>query len=182
MRSRRNTSPRRLVEPGPTAQQITDILSAAADAPDHGIQTPWRFVLVPVNKRSVLAEAFVLALIDRDPSASMEQIEATREKAFRAPFLMLAVAQLGAVGQAIPAAERLVSLGCAIQNILLASTAAGFGSGLTSGRSMSSPRLSSVCGVGENEQLVCCVNIGTVAKNATPRIRPDVSAFISVMP
>lgn len=182
IQSRRNVSPRRLVEPGPTQQQLSGILSAAAAAPDHGLQMPWRFVVVPVDKRHVLAEAFALALIDRDPGATLEQMEAAREKAFRAPFLMLAIVRLGAADQAIPTAERLVSLGCAVQNVLLAATAAGFGSGLTSGQSMASPRLSSVCGVAEAEQLVCCVNIGTVSQTKTSRIRPDVSAFVSELP
>lgn len=182
IQSRRNVSPRRLVEPGPTQQQLTDILSAAAAAPDHGLQMPWRFVVVPVGKRHVLAEAFALALIDRDPGATLEQMEAAREKACRAPFLMLAIVRLGVADQAIPAAERLVSLGCAVQNVLLAATAAGFGSGLTSGQSMASPRLSSACGVAEDEQLVCCVSIGTVSKSKTSRIRPDVSAFVSELP
>ncbi len=179
IQSRRNVSPRRLVEPGPTQQQLDDILSAAAAAPDHGSLMPWRFVVVPLNKRHVLAEAFALALVDRDPGATLDQIEAAREKAYRAPFLMLAIVQLGAAGQAIPDAERLVSLGCAVQNILLAATAAGFGSGLTSGKAMTSPRMALVCGLGKEEQLVCCVNIGAVTKTKVPGIRPDVSAFVS---
>ncbi len=182
IQSRRNVSPRRLVEPGPTQQQLSAILSAAAAAPDHGLLMPWRFVVVPVDKRHVLAEAFALALVDRDPGATLEQIEAARNKAYRSPYLMLAIVRLGAADQTIPDAERLVSLGCAIQNVLLAATAAGFGSGLTSGQSMASPRLSAVCGVGDNEQLVCCVNIGTVSKTKTSFTRPDLSAFVSELP
>ena len=182
IQSRRNVSPRRLVEPGPSQRQLTDILGAAAAAPDHGLLIPWRFVVVPVNKRHVLAEAFALALIDRDPGATLEQIEAAREKAYRAPFLMLVIARLGVTEQAIPAVERLVSLGCAVQNVLLSACAAGFGSGLTSGQAMSSPRLMSVCGLVESEQLVCCINIGSVAQSKSPRVRPDVSAFVSEMP
>lgn len=180
--ARRNVSPRRLVEPGPTQQQLSAILSAAAAAPDHGLLMPWRFVVVPVAKRHLLAEAFALALVDRDPGATLEQIEAARDKAYRAPCLILAIVRLGAADQTIPDAERLVSLGCAIQNVLLAATAAGFGSGLTSGQSMASPRLSAVCGVVDNEQLVCCVNIGTVSKTKTSSTRPELSAFVSELP
>ncbi len=179
MQSRRNVSPRRLVEPGPTQQQLSAILSAAAAAPDHGLLMPWRFVVVPIAKRHLLAEAFALALVDRDPGATLEQIEAARDKAYRAPYLMLAIVRLGAADQTIPDAERLVSLGCAIQNVLLAATAAGFGSGLTSGQSMASPRLSAVCGVGDNEQLVCCVNVGTVATPKKSRIRSEAGAFVT---
>jgi hypothetical protein len=38
--SRSNVSPKRLVEPGPTARQLEPLLSLAAAAPDHGQLTP----------------------------------------------------------------------------------------------------------------------------------------------
>src|SRR5215208_3072504 len=69
--SRQNISPRRLFEPGPTAQELQALLSLAAAAPDHGLQTPWRFILIPGAQRHRLAEAFALALIDRDPGATL---------------------------------------------------------------------------------------------------------------
>ena len=70
--SRRNVSPKRLVEPGPTSQQLDALLTLAAAAPDHGLLTPWRFVIVPAAQRQRLAEAFALALVDRDPGATLE--------------------------------------------------------------------------------------------------------------
>lgn len=189
--SRQHVAPRRLVDPGPSEPQIQTILSAAAAAPDHGQLLPWRFVLVPVDKRELLAEVFGLALQDRDPGATPEQIDNARDKAHRAPFLMLAIARL--VGStplrdaqrleagelAVSDAERLVSLGCAIQNVLLAAHAMGFGSGLTSGQALASPRLRSLFGLNEHEQAVCCINIGTVAKGKPARLRPAVTAFVS---
>ena len=44
--SRQNVSPRRLLEPGPSPQQLQDILGAAGAAPDHGKLMPWRFVVM----------------------------------------------------------------------------------------------------------------------------------------
>jgi nitroreductase len=92
---RQNVSPKRLVEPGPTDAQQLELLEMAGAAPDHGQLTPWRFVIVPRDKRQRLAEVFSLALVDRDPGATREQIEAAREKADRAPLLMLAVVRIG---------------------------------------------------------------------------------------
>ena len=195
--SRRNVSPRRLDEPGPSAQQLHDILGAAAAAPDHGQLVPWRFVIVPKALRERLAQVFGLALVDRDQNATPEQIENAREKAHRAPFLMLAIARLtGRDEQARTAAmhgaqrhesteaevndaERLVSFGCAIQNIVLSAHAAGFGTGLTSGQALASPRLIELFGLRENEQAVCCINIGTVTKHKPVRLRPVVSDYVS---
>ena len=166
-------------------------IGTAEAAPDHGQLLPWRFVLVPVDKRQLLAEVFGQALQDRDPAATPEQIDNARGKAHRAPLLMLAIARLvGSTPErdaqrqdsgelAISDAERLVSLGCAIQNVLLAAHAMGFGSGLTSGQALASPRLRALFGMHEHEHAVCCINIGTVAKGKPARLRPNVAAYVS---
>lgn len=189
--SRQHVAPRRLVEPGPSATQLQTILAAAAAAPDHGQLLPWRFVGVPANQRAMLAEVFAQALLDRDPQASEDQIERAREKAYRAPFLMLAVAKLmGSTPEldaqraqggelAVTDVERLVSLGCAIQNMLLMANALGLGSGLTSGQAMASPRLRQLFGLHAHETAVCCISLGRVSKSKPARLRPEISAYFS---
>lgn len=180
--ARRNVSPKRLVEPGPSAAQLDALLALAAAAPDHGLLTPWRFVLVPPALRHRLAEAFALALVDRDPGATLDQIESAREKAHRAPLLLVAIARLGRREPDTPALERMVSMGAAVQNILLGAQAMGFGAGLTSGQAMASPRLRALCRLADGEQAVCCINIGTVA-SAKPasRARPQPQDILSVL-
>lgn len=178
--SRQNVSPKRLFEPGPDAAQREALFSAAAAAPDHGEITPWRFVIVPADKRSLLADVFVQALADRDPAATPLQVEAAREKAYRAPLLLLAVARLGAADPDIPAVERLVSLGCAIQNMLLAAHAMGFACGLAGGQALPTPPLRSLFKLAEGEVAVCFVNIGTAAtRKAGGRQRPAAASFVS---
>ena len=180
--TRHNISPRRLFEPGPSQQQLEALLSLATAAPDHGLLTPWRFIVVPAERRHLLAEVFALALIDRDPGATQEQIETAREKAHRAPLLMVAVARLGPCEPDTPALERMVSMGAAIQNILLGAHAMGFGAGLTSGQAMSSPRLRQLCNLGDGEVPVCCLNIGTVGRSkASKRVRPAAADIVSVL-
>lgn len=181
MTGRQNVSPKRLVEAGPSGEQLAALLEMAGAAPDHGLLTPWRFVIVPVNKRELLGEAFALALLERDPGATLTQIDAAREKAHRAPLLMLAVARLGAAQPDIPSAERLVSLGAAVQNMLLAAHAMGFGSGLTSGQAMDSKQLRCLFALTQDELAVCFVNVGTVARNNPPRLRPAVDAFCTTL-
>lgn len=180
--SRQNISPKRLVEPGPDGGQLRAILSLAGSAPDHGLLKPWRFVLVPHARRHLLAEVFALALIDRDPGATLEQLESAREKAHRAPVLLVAIARLGTAEPDIPTLERMVSVGAAIQNVLLGAHAMGYGAGLTSGRAISSARLASLLELTEGEQAVCCINIGTVDRTRrTRRARPEPEDFFTVL-
>ncbi|MDD2880710.1 MAG: nitroreductase [Rhodoferax sp.] len=177
--SRQNILPKRLAVPGPNADQVSDMFRCAAAAPDHGVVMPWRFVLVPSDKRALLADVFGQALIERDANATPEQIEQAREKAFRAPFLALAIARLGPCEPDIEPLERMVSVGAAIQNFLLCAHSMGFGSSLTSGQAMRSGALRQLFKLSDGEQAVCCINVGTVVKRKPTRLRPDVAAFVS---
>jgi len=188
--SRANIGPKRLVAPGPDAAQLQWILEAACAAPDHGQLRPWRFVLVPADKRGLLAQAFEDALRERDAQASAEQLEMAREKAFRAPVLVCAITCLAA-GKDTPATpqtgtpvhdnERLVTLGCAIQNVLLSAHALGYGSGLTSGQAMHSQALRTLLALQPHEQAVCCINIGTVSKHKSASRRAGLQGSFSVL-
>lgn len=178
---RQNASPRRLEAPGPSPAQLAGMFALAAAAPDHGCLIPWRFVVVPDAKRVLLAEAFALALIDRDPGATLDQIEAAREKAYRAPLLMLAIAVLAHGPEEIPATEKLVSLGAAIQNLLIGAHASGFGAGLSSGRSITSTRICALFGLMEGEVPVCFIAIGTPMRSREPRERPRPEMFVTTL-
>lgn len=177
--ARRTTLPKRLAEPAPDEAQLRQIVAAAAAAPDHGELVPWRFVIVPAHARPALAEAFATALHERDAEASDQQLAQAREKAFRSPLLLLAVARIGDEAGEVPAAERLVSAGCAIQNMLLMATALGFGSALTSGKAMGSRPLRALFALAPEEQALCFVSIGTIASHRKPRPRPPVERYLS---
>ena len=176
---RRTVLPKRLAGPGPDAAQLQRILGAAGAAPDHGELLPWRFVLVPDAGRDALAAVFEQALRERDAQATGEQLAQAREKAFRAPVLMLAIADPGAPDAEVPAHERLLSAGCAIQNMLLMATALGFGSALTSGKALASPGLHRLFGLRPGEQALCFVSIGSIASSRRGRARPDVQRYVS---
>ena len=179
--ARQTVSPKRLISPGPNPEQLQRMLLAAATAPDHGLLIPWRFIEIPAHRRAALGEVFALALIDRDPSATLEQIDDARSKAMRAPLLMLAVARLGKEEPDTPPLERMISLGCAVQNILLSAQCQGFGSGLTSGRAIGSARMRALFSLPVGEEAVCFINIGTAAKVKSPRQRPSTNRFFATL-
>lgn len=179
--TRRTILPKRLVPPGPDAAQLALILASAAAAPDHGQLTPWRFVIVPDAARGRLAEVFAASLIERDPQATEEQMAQAREKAGRGPLLMLAIGRLEGGDAAIDAAERLISAGCAIQNMLLTAHALGFGAALTSGKALKSQALAQLFDLGSGEQALCFISVGTAHKVKPARQRPAVEQYVSVL-
>lgn len=173
--ARRTTLPKRLLGPGPDEAQKSRILLAASAAPDHQQLLPWRLVEVPTTQRHRLAQAFAQALHERDPKASTEELSQAREKAHRAPWLLLAtcrLAQKETDGDTVPSSERLISLGCALQNMMLLSTAMGFGSSLTSGKAMSSQPVRQLFKLDDDETAVCCLNIGHILSPRQERTRP----------
>ena len=173
MQARQTVLPKRLGAPGPDEAQLLAIVGAAAHAPDHGQLLPWRLVRVMPAQRPLLADAFAAALNERDPQAGAELLEQAREKAYRAPELWVLVVD-GAKGDAdIGLHERILSAGCAVQNVLLMATALGFGSALTSGKALQSAALRALLGLGPQEHALCCVSLGTVLARKGARVRPQ---------
>lgn len=179
IQSRRTTLPKRLCGPGPDAQQKRLILEAAAAAPDHEQILPWRFVEIAEASRAALGEVFENALLERDPSASAAERLQAREKAERSPWLLLLVVRTEGPPEDIPACERLLSAGAAVQNMLLMTAALGLGSGLTSGKALSSVALRQLFELPQQEQAVCFVNIGHIREARKDRPRPEVAQYFS---
>ena len=179
MQSRQTILPKRLLAPGPAPEQLAMMLHAAATAPDHGQLLPWRFVLVPLAARFRLAEVFGQALIARDAQATPGQIAQAREKAYRSPLLLLVVVNGRCGDTAIELSERIVSAGCAVQNMLLMATALGFGSALTSGKALKFEGFRKLFSMADDDQALGFVSVGTAQSRRLARLRPDPADFMS---
>lgn len=179
--ARRTVLPFRLVEPGPDPEQLLTILGAAASAPDHRCLLPWRLITVPVDQRDALADVFAKALLERDPQAAPHDVAKAREKGFRSPFLALLVVDAAKGDAEIGLAERLISAGCAAQNVLLMATAMGFGSALTAGKAIGSQALRRFFELGGSEQAVCFLSIGTALSHGRVVVRPQVADYVSAL-
>lgn len=178
LHARQHVGPKHLGEPAPDEATLRELFAAAAAAPDHGRLRPWRFLVLGPAARERLARAFADALRERDPSATAEQLADAHDKAFRGPVLVLAIADLRAEDPDVPPAERLVSLGAAVQNLLLAAKARGYASGLSSGRAMGSRALREAFGIAEGEHAVCFISLGTATRDKPMRQRPAVDDFV----
>ena len=179
--SRQSYLPKRLFQPGPNQEQLDLLFSMAATAPDHNLTRPWRFVICPLECRGLLADAFAKALTERDPDATEQQIQDAMVKAHRAPLVMLAIVNARGTETDVPPSERIISAGCAIQNIFLMANAMGFGASPTSGKSMYMKPVRDLFGLKDHEDPLCFINIGTPdrATPAKPRMIP--AEFVSTL-
>jgi nitroreductase len=167
-----SVSPKRLVAPGPTAEQLQRIVEAAGCAPDHELLRPWRLIHIATDQRAALAEVFVRALLERLPDAPAEARVKAAQKAHRAPTLLLAVARLEPAHPDVPEPERYLALGAALMNLLLAAHGMGFAAMLTSGHALRSACFAGAFGLGAGEQAACFVSIGR-ATEVRRRARPS---------
>lgn len=179
MQSRQTILPKRLDAPAPDAAQLALILNAAATAPDHGQLLPWRFVQVPQAARTRLADVFGEALIERDAAATSAQVAQAREKAHRSPLLLLVIVDGRRGDPEIDLFERILSAGCAVQNMLLMATALGYGSALTSGKALKAAGLRALFDLKPDEHALCFVSVGTVQSRKAARVRPAPGDFVS---
>ena len=181
MQVRQTLLPKRLAAPGPDEAQLQTLLGAAASAPDHRQLLPWRFVLVPTTARERLAQVFAQALLERDANALPEQVAQAREKAHRAPLLLLLVVDQAKGDLEVGLHERIISAGCAVQNMLLVATAMGFGSALTSGKALTSTSCRQLFGLTASELALCFISVGTATASQPSRIRPEPADYVSVL-
>lgn len=177
--SRRSVSPRHLVEPAPSPEQLDLILRAAAAAPDHKKLRPFRFILVPPGRRAALAAAFRDAKAEQDPGAPAEEVAQAGEKAYRGAMLLAVVLRIERDHPRVSISDQMLAAGAAVENMLLAANALGFGGSLRSGISATSRRVRIALGVSGEEELAAFLVLGTPARTS-PQRSDDVSGLLSI--
>ncbi len=176
--TRRSGKPRDLVAPGPDSDQLHAMIEIAARTPDHGKLTPWRFVIVPSEKRGRLSEVITTAYLAERPQAARLEIEALQQFAHQAPALVVVLSSPRTESH-IPLWEQELSAGAATMNLLHAAHAMGFAAGWLTGWSAYSDAVRDAFGAAP-ERIVGFVFIGSPAKQLEERPRPDLGKIISV--
>lgn len=120
IRARRSVSPKLLARPGPTPDELVVMAAAAAAAPDHGRLGPTRLVHIPDAKREALADAFAAAALEADPQIDTCRMDEARERARNGACLLAVIASIEECHPQVPPHEQWISVGAALQNVLLA--------------------------------------------------------------
>lgn len=174
--TRRSGKPRDLVAPGPDDAQLDAILSIAARTPDHGKLAPWRFVIVPDDRRGALADVITRAYRAERPQASATEIASLDQFARQAPTLVVVLSSPR--DSHIPRWEQELSAGAATMNLLHAAHAHGFAAGWLTGWPAFSDDVRDAFGTAA-ERIVGFVFIGTPSRPLDERPRPDMARIVS---
>ncbi|OED40569.1 nitroreductase [Endozoicomonas sp. (ex Bugula neritina AB1)] len=167
-----------LESPGPTKEQLDIMFSAALRAPDHARLRPWRFLTVTGDARHVLGELLAKILREGQPDISEDALNRCRGLPLRAPTLVLAICVTQDHAK-VPVLEQQLSLGAAVQNILLAAHAQTVGAVWRTGNICYHPSLAKGLGLSENEQLLGFIYMGTPAGSRKKIEEVAVSDFVT---
>ena len=176
LKTRRSAKPRAMTGPGPTAQELEQMLALAVRVPDHGKLHPWRFVVVEDEDRDAFAALLRQALSEEDPCATIAHHNKEDEFAHYAGTLVVLVSA-AIEGHKIPVWEQQLSCGAAGMNLLLAAHALGYVAGWVTGWRAYSPRVTeAICGPGE--RIAGLIFIGQSAVELEERPRPVLSDVV----
>ncbi len=175
--SRRSGKPRDMIAPGPDAQQLDAILSAAIRVPDHGKLAPWRFVVIGDDQRTALADLLTQAYVAEKPEAGRLEIEAMAQFAHQAPTLIVALSSPKGESK-IPPWEQELSAGAACMQLLNAAHASGFVGSWLTGWPTYSTAVRDAFGTSD-EKIAGFLFIGTPGRDLDERPRPERAAVVS---
>ena len=169
---RRSASAMALRAPGPTPEELSDLLTIAARVPDHGKLAPWRFVILEGAGKDNFA--------DRLQSLAAARSDAARLIAklgkLRTPPLGVAVISRTTAGE-IPEWEQLLSAGAVCTTLTYAALAMGYGANWITDWHAYDAGARAVLGLAEDERVAGFVFLGKAAEAPLERVRPDVAAL-----
>lgn len=178
LKSRRSAKPRAMAGPGPTAQELEQILSIAARTPDHGKLAPWRFIVVEEDKRDELGALLRQALAEEDACATIAHHNKEDEFAHYAGTLVVLVSA-PVRDHKIPVWEQELSCGAAGMNLVMAAHALGYVAGWVTGWRAYSPRVTEAfCASGE--RIAGFIFIGHSAVELEERPRPQPADVVRI--
>lgn len=167
---------RQLESPGPDAEELEHLLTAAIRVPDHGKLTPWRMIVLQGPAKLEFGQRMLELAIARDP----ELPPARREKESRRyTFAPLVIAVIAHVQEGrIPKQEQVLSAGCVAHNLLLGAQAMGYGAQWLTGWAAYDRDAAHLLGLAGNESVVGFVHIGTPALDVPMRDRPPLDDIV----
>jgi nitroreductase len=172
---RRSASALSLRAPGPSAEELNDLLALAARVPDHGKLAPWRFIVLAGEAKAAFAARLEALAAGRPDAAKL----IAKLGKLKAPPLGVAVISRTAPGE-IPEWEQLMSAGAVCATLTYAATAMGYGANWITDWYAYDIEARAVLGLAEGERVAGFVFIGTASEPPQERVRPDVAGLTSV--
>lgn len=171
IRLRRSIKPVDMEATRPLERELIEhLLEDATWAPTHGLTEPWRFrVFTGASARKELAGTLQRIYREVTPPAQFQEdkLKKLGENPLLAPAVVACWMERSS-GDKIPEIEEIEAVACALQNLMLAATAAGLGSFWSSPPLLESEPFQQWLGIRKEDRCVGLIYLGWPRDGRTP--------------
>ena len=171
--TRRSTSAIALAEPGPSPDQVADLLRLACRVPDHGKLAPWRFIILETQAKAMFARRLESLAGSREDKSAIAKLAK-----LKAPPLAIAVISSPMVGD-IRQWEQQLSAGAVCTTLLYAAQALGYGANWITDWYAYDTEAKTILGLNPDEMVAGFILMGTSAEPPQEHVRPKLDALVS---
>ncbi len=176
---RRSVKPDKLLAPGPSADELSRILTVGTRVPDHKKLVPWRFILFEGDARALIGDVFAQACMQEEREApSHVRLDMERARFQRAPLVVGVISNIKPKPGA-PEWEQILSAGAVCFNVCLAANALGYGTSWITEWVAYSPLVRQALQLSDSERVAGFVHIGRAAEKPEERERPVLADLIT---
>lgn len=176
--TRKSASAKAMAAPGPTPEQLSEILRLGVRVPDHGKLAPWRFLLWEGDARARFGDVLRARWQELHPDHGGQTLDAAHGLFLRAPTV-LGVVSTAQEHPKIPVWEQQLSAAAVCMNILYAATAMGIGCQWNTGWVVYDPLIATAMGLQPHERLAGLIYFGTSTAPLEDRPRPDPATLLT---
>ena len=175
---RRSLTVKDMTSPGPSEEQLHQILEIGSRVPDHKKQAPWRFLTIEGTAREKIGKTLRAVFTKNNPETSEELLDFEEKRFLRAPLVIAVISTASADNPKVPEWEQILTAGAVCQNILIASNAMGFAGQWLSEWYAYDPDILATFGIAKKERIAGFIYIGSATKEPSERSRPDLSELV----
>ncbi|MGV6819489.1 MAG: nitroreductase family protein [Parvularcula sp.] len=175
--NRRSVTAGLLESPGPTSDQLSDILMMASRVPDHRKIVPFRFLTFDETSRERLADLLVPIAAENECVKHLPE-DAVRLMVQRAPAMVVLISSVNTTHRT-PVWEQELTAGAVGFNLLVSASAMGFAGQWTTEWMAFDPKVAALLGLGEDERVAGFFYFGTASQSPRERARPSGTEIIS---
>ncbi len=165
--SRRSPMPDALVSPGPTSNEVDQIMDIALRVPDHGRLAPWRVILIAGAAKTKWVSK-LMDIANARPDAP--KVRVSTRKLASAP-LAAVVVSAAIKEHKVPEWEQWLSTGAVCMNLVNGAHALGYGAQWLTGWHAYDPQATALLNLGEGEKVAGVILVGSIAESAPERPR-----------
>ena len=176
---RRSANKNFMGDPGPSPEELDELLEIAARVPDHRKLSPWRFVVFEGDARARFGEG--LADIQAARGAPAPETDAARHLLLRAPVVVAVISSPVNDGKT-PVWEQELSAGAVCYNLLLAANASGWAGNWLSEWPAFDDEAGKLLGLEEDERVAGFIYLGSARMAPPERPRADMAEKITRWP